>query len=652
MAHARVRVAGGCLALLAAASAAPAQATSGQGAATEAPSLPFSAAKVLAHLNLTVDWYRRVSAVQQSALLAGDAVTRDRINRLAANAVRFAFDFGDAVAAIDASGAGAARTSAPTDSLDDAARLDRAAARMTARVAAIRSRLSDLDAQAAASRGREQAALAAQRAQVAASLALALEVQRTVQELQRFASASAALGPGGASSLRAQVFELERSVPEVRRAAASSPARAGAPGPGDSTAATPVAPAPVASAEPSAVAAGVAPSGLLAILGQWMALRSARRQLDGVLSVTDALATEIDTLRMAVMRQSRALIRANLADSTPVAPGAEAEAQRRIEDATARFKRLSTVIVPLSEQDMTVDDAQAALMEVSDRFRSRSDVLARTLALRAGLLVASIALVLILSELWRRATFRYLHDPRRRRQFLLLRRVLVAIALAVIVLMGFISEVGSLATYVGFLTAGLAVALQNVILAVVAYFFLIGRYGVRVGDRVTLAGVTGRIVDIGLIRISLMELAGPQLLATGRIVVMSNAVLFKPEALFKQIPGANYVWHSVTLSLPPTTNAAAVRERLVAAANTVYASWRPAIDAQHAAVQRQVDFDTPAPEPMVEVRFTEQAFDFTVRYPVLPEHAAANDQLMLSTLRDVVASEHPVQEPTAVAAAT
>jgi len=35
-------------------------------------------------------------------------------------------------------------------------------------------------------------------------------------------------------------------------------------------------------------------------------------------------------------------------------------------------------------------------------------------------------------------------------------------------------------------TAGVAVALQSVILSVAAYFFLIGRYGVKVGDRVTI----------------------------------------------------------------------------------------------------------------------------------------------------------------------
>jgi len=66
---------------------------------------------------------------------------------------------------------------------------------------------------------------------------------------------------------------------------------------------------------------------------------------------------------------------------------------------------------------------------------------------------------------------------------------------------------------------------------------------VRVGDRVTLAGVTGRVVEIGLARIYMMELAGPQLRSSGRMVVLSNAVLFQPTALFKQLPGSDFYWH-------------------------------------------------------------------------------------------------------------
>jgi hypothetical protein len=85
------------------------------------------------------------------------------------------------------------------------------------------------------------------------------------------------------------------------------------------------------------------------------------------------------------------------------------------------------------------------------------------------------------------------------------------------VIFGFVREFGSLATYAGFVTAGVAVALQSPILSVVAYFFLIGRYGIRVGDRVTISGVTGDVIEIGFVRFTLMELAGtgPDLHSTG-----------------------------------------------------------------------------------------------------------------------------------------
>lgn len=59
-------------------------------------------------------------------------------------------------------------------------------------------------------------------------------------------------------------------------------------------------------------------------------------------------------------------------------------------------------------------------------------------------------------------------------------------------------------------------------------FFLIGKYGVRVGDRVQVAGVTGDVVDVGLVRLHLLEV-GADGLRTGRVVVFSNAVLFQLE---------------------------------------------------------------------------------------------------------------------------
>jgi small-conductance mechanosensitive channel len=115
-----------------------------------------------------------------------------------------------------------------------------------------------------------------------------------------------------------------------------------------------------------------------------------------------------------------------------------------------------------------------------------------------------------ISELWRRAIYRYVTDVRRRYQFLLIRRIVLWFVIAIIIAAAFASELGAVTTFAGLMTAGIAVALQNVILSIAGYFFLIGKYGLRVGDRVQIADVTGDVVDIGLVRMHIMEVTrGP-----------------------------------------------------------------------------------------------------------------------------------------------
>jgi small-conductance mechanosensitive channel len=181
--------------------------------------------------------------------------------------------------------------------------------------------------------------------------------------------------------------------------------------------------------------------------------------------------------------------------------------------------------------------------------------------------------------------------------------------------------------------------MQNVILAVVAYFFLIGRYGVRVGDRITLAGVTGNVIEIGLVRIYLMELAGTDLHPTGRVMVLSNAVLFQPAALFKQVPGADYIWHVVTITLSADTDLAAAESRLETAAESVFEGYRPSIERQHANLQRFMDVETSVPRTDVRSRLTAAGLECMVRYPVDASHAGTIDRAMVTALRQTIASE-------------
>ncbi len=79
---------------------------------------------------------------------------------------------------------------------------------------------------------------------------------------------------------------------------------------------------------------------------------------------------------------------------------------------------------------------------------------------------------------------------------MVVRRIVIGAVVLINVIASVVNEICSLATFARFITAGVAVALQTVILSGVAYFFFIGRFGVRQGDRVTINGITGDVIEI------------------------------------------------------------------------------------------------------------------------------------------------------------
>jgi small-conductance mechanosensitive channel len=183
------------------------------------------------------------------------------------------------------------------------------------------------------------------------------------------------------------------------------------------------------------------------------------------------------------------------------------------------------------------------------------------------------------------------------------------------------------------ITAGIAVALQNVILAIAGYFFLVGKYGVRIGDRVQISGVTGNVVDIGLIRLHLMELAGPGN-PTGRVVVFSNSIVFQPTAsFFKQIPGTNFGWHEVTLILSPDTDYQLAEKRILGAVESVYATYHKGIEEQHNQVEKTFALPLDVPEPKSRLRLTQTGLEVVIRYPLeLEKSAEIDDQIIRELL--------------------
>src|SRR3984893_14353471 len=266
-------------------------------------------------------------------------------------------------------------------------------------------------------------------------------------------------------------------------------------------------------AAPQTPAAAPRSSGLVGEAGALYTEMTSLREIDQLATETQNLRDIADALRQplrnamkATIQQSTALQnQAQASGSNPAAPAANLKPQY---DALAtRFKSLSAALVPLSQEVVVLDQSKANLLEWRRSITRQSGYALRALLLHVGAIVIELGLVLVLAEVWRRATFRYIQDVRRRRQFLTIRRFVVGFLMGIVLILGFVSEFSSLATFAGFVTAGIAVGLQAVLLSIAAYFFLIGRYGIRVGERVSVAGVTGDVVDIGLVSLYIMELA-------------------------------------------------------------------------------------------------------------------------------------------------
>ena len=208
--------------------------------------------------------------------------------------------------------------------------------------------------------------------------------------------------------------------------------------------------------------------------------------------------------------------------------------------------------------------------------------------------------------------------------------------MAIVIALGFISDFGSLATFAGFITAGIAVALQTIILSVAAYFFLIGRYGVKVGDRVSISGVTGEVIDIGLVRVYLMELtgAGADIHSTGRLVIFTNSALFQAAPLFMQIPGTDYLWHEVAIPLNSNGNDTYVEKQVLGTVTEIYKDYRSRLEQQHSAAERMIDLRLDVPTPSARLRFADTGAELVIRFPVETRRTAEIDEAMVKGIAD------------------
>jgi small-conductance mechanosensitive channel len=110
------------------------------------------------------------------------------------------------------------------------------------------------------------------------------------------------------------------------------------------------------------------------------------------------------------------------------------------------------------------------------------------------------------------------------------------------------SSMRSLGTFLGLMTAGLAIALKDVVADFAGWLFLLWRRPFELGDRIEIGGFAGDVIDRRLFQFSLMEIGNwvEADQSTGRVIHVPNAMLFtQPLANYTQ--GFPYLWNELPL---------------------------------------------------------------------------------------------------------
>ena len=103
-----------------------------------------------------------------------------------------------------------------------------------------------------------------------------------------------------------------------------------------------------------------------------------------------------------------------------------------------------------------------------------------------------------------------------------------------------------MATYLGLVSAGIAIALKDPLVNLTAWIFIIIRQPLKIGDRIQMGEITGDVIDIRLFQFSVMEIGNwvDADQSTGRIIHVPNGSIFtKPQANFTA--GFEYIWNEI-----------------------------------------------------------------------------------------------------------
>ncbi len=179
------------------------------------------------------------------------------------------------------------------------------------------------------------------------------------------------------------------------------------------------------------------------------------------------------------------------------------------------------------------------------------------------------------------------------------------------------NKLGGLTVALGVAGAGIAFALQEVIASVAGWLAILFGGFYKTGDRVQLGGIKGDVIDIGVLRTTVMELGqwvdGD--LYNGRIVRIANSFVFK-EPVFNYSADFPFLWDEVKIPVKFGSDYQLAEELIQKAGDKITGAYAEEAKGKWKEMTEKYLIESANINPMVSLVANDNWVEFTLRYIV------------------------------------
>ena len=188
---------------------------------------------------------------------------------------------------------------------------------------------------------------------------------------------------------------------------------------------------------------------------------------------------------------------------------------------------------------------------------------------------------------------------------------------AVVVLIIWLGAGSNFTVAMGILGAGVAFASQEVIGSFAGYLNIVSGSIYRIGDRVRVGNVVGDVMDISILRTTVMEI-GEWVQAdqyTGRIVTIANRAVFS-DPVYNYTQHWGYLWDEVTVPVTYTSDWRRAAEIMLEHGQSYTEALQADAEARLTRMMDRYPLQRTQVEPTMYLAMTDNWIEITLRYIV------------------------------------